>query len=407
MALSDWDKRLLEQHLTRYKSLASGKSEPTSSREISFVNFIKNKSLPRTQHEIAYSRYLQINKNNKSELIIFKSKNDTKQNQMFEKNIDYIDEQISLNQNVNKEDKKISQKITSWYKKNFSHIQNIKIAEALAWLNQITSESAISKSLERLSAESLNTLSNVYTKALDGDFSKFGLQSGENHISPWFHRIDLEGHTLIDALQKVRDALPNDTKWEEYKGLITSLASDMSSVIGLPIATIGKETRENISDILNHVGISDQKFADLWSQNTVELVGSVIPAISLLLSWNEKDTYNFTKIVGMIKVTSLYSGNPISVIISIVGLARSYHLMKKNKQSTKSWVLAFSKGGAISALSIIAMSLLGPVIWTTLITIFIIYILNKKSFKIDVSNLCRKIKDFITKENNVSSYAKN
>ena len=53
------------------------------------------------------------------------------------------------------------------------------------------------------------------------------------------------------------------------------------------------------------------------------------------------------------------------------------------------------------------MSLLGPVIWTTLITIFIIYILNKKSFKIDVSNLCRKIKDFITKENNVSSYAKN
>ena len=74
MALSDWDKRLLEQHLTRYKSLASGKSEPISSREISFVNFIKNKSLPRTQHEIAYSRYLQINKNNKFELIILNLK---------------------------------------------------------------------------------------------------------------------------------------------------------------------------------------------------------------------------------------------------------------------------------------------------------------------------------------------
>ena len=90
----------------------------------------------------------------------------------------------------------------------------------MAWLSQLTSESALSKSLERLSAESFNTLSNTYTKALDGAFAE-GLKSGIDYINPTTHRIDIPGHTLLDAVQKIRDALPDDTKWEEFKGLIS------------------------------------------------------------------------------------------------------------------------------------------------------------------------------------------
>ena len=397
MPLSNWDRRLLKLYLIRYKKLASGLSKPTSFQENSFVNFIRNKTKPKTQHEVAYSRYLEINE---AQLLdLNKTVKDTKYNKVFEVNIDLLDEKISLNKNINKDDKKIAQNISSWYKKSVKEIPNIKLAESLAWLSQITSESALSKSLERISADSFNTLSNAYTKALDGAFAKGGLKSGIDYISPTTHRIDIPGHTLLDAVQKIKDALPDDTKWQEFKGLISSLASDMSSVTGLPISVLGKESRESITAILEKVGISESKFVDLWSQNTVEVIGSVIPAIALLLSWNDKDTQNFTKIVGMINVTSLYAGNPLSMVISIVGLARSYHRVKKKKESTKSWILALSKGGAISTASIILMSLLGPIMWTSLIIILVTaMIFNKNNIKINWSYLSNFIKETISKE---------
>ena len=397
MPLSDWDRRLLKLYLIRYKRLASGLSKPTSNQENSFVNFIRNKTKPKTQHEVAYSRYLEINE---AQLLdLNKTVKDTKYNKVFEVNIDLLDEKISLNRNINKDDKKIAQNISSWYKKSVKEIPNIKLAESLAWISQITSESALSKSLERISADSFNTLSNAYTKALDGAFAEGGLKSGIDYISPTTHRIDIPGHTLLDAVQKIKDALPDDTKWQEFKGLISSLASDMSSVTGLPISVLGKDSRESITAILEKVGISESKFVDLWSQNTVEVIGSIIPAIALLLSWNDKDTQNFTKIVGMINVTSLYAGNPLSMVISIVGLARSYHRVKKKKESTKSWILALSKGGAISTASIILMSLLGPIMWTSLIIILVTaMIFNKNNIKINWSYLSNFIKETISKE---------
>ena len=397
MPLSNWDRRLLKLYLIRYKKLASGLSKPTSFQENSFVNFIRNKTKPKTQHEVAYSRYLEINE---AQLLnLNKTVKDTKYNKVFEVNIDLLDEKISLNRNINKDDKKIAQNISSWYKKSVKEIPNIKLAESLAWISQITSESALSKSLERISADSFNTLSNAYTKALDGAFAEGGLKSGIDYISPTTHRIDIPGHTLLDAVQKIKDALPDDTKWQEFKGLISSLASDMSSVTGLPVSVLGKESRESITAILEKVGISESKFVDLWSQNTVEVIGSIIPAIALLLSWNDKDTQNFTKIVGMINVTSLYAGNPLSMVISIVGLARSYHRVKKKKESTKSWILALSKGGAISTASIILMSLLGPIMWTSLIIILVTaMIFNKNNIKINWSYLSKFIKETISKE---------
>ena len=103
----------------------------------------------------------------------------------------------------------------------------------------------------------------------------------------------------------------------------------------------------------------------------------------------------------MINVTSLYAGNPISMVISIIGLARSYHRVKKKKESTKSWILALSKGGAISTASIILMSLLGPIIWTSLIIILITAMMfNKNNIKINWGYLSQFIKETINKETN-------
>ena len=144
MTLSNWDKRLLKKHLKRYIKLANGKSKPKSKREHSFVYFITHNTQPRTQHEIAYSKYLALNKNQNINFDI--NTNETKTIQIFEENIDYLDEQIVLNEQSQKEDNKIAQKLTSWYKKVIPDIPNIKLAESLAWINQIVSESALSKS---------------------------------------------------------------------------------------------------------------------------------------------------------------------------------------------------------------------------------------------------------------------
>ncbi len=112
-------------------------------------------------------------------------------------------------------------------------------------------------------------------------------------------------------------------------------------------------------------------------------------------------TKHFTKIVGMINVTSLYAGNPISLLISIVGLARSYHRVKNKKETTKSWILALSKGGAISTASIILMSLLGPVIWTSLIIIIITgMIYNKNNIKINWDYVSKFIEETMDQKSN-------
>ena len=112
MTLSNWDKRLLKQYLKRYKSLAKGISKPKSQSEQSFVYFVTHNTQPRTQHEIAYSKYLALNKNQNINLDI--ETNDTKTIKIFEENIDYLDEQIILNEKSRKEDNKIAQKLTSW-----------------------------------------------------------------------------------------------------------------------------------------------------------------------------------------------------------------------------------------------------------------------------------------------------
>ena len=78
-----------------------------------------------------------------------------------------------------------------------------------------------------------------------------------------------------------------------------------------------KENTEKISQFLGNIGISESKFADLWSQNLVELVGSSIPILATVLCWNTKDTKKFSEMVGMMGITSIYAGNPIGLIVTL------------------------------------------------------------------------------------------
>jgi len=395
--LNDWDKALIEKHLPAYKNLEARIREPSSPDERHFVAVFVNGNEPiKTQHEIAYSRYKHLeeqrSRNDQSGLPVAPhtpSKKAPKIPRYLEKRVDTLDA-IVIETTTNEETREFASKMADFWKKRRS-LEDEEIANVLGWFNYLN-ESVLSKSLERLSAEKFNTLSNEITKALDGSFAE-GLKSGVDYLSPTLHRLIEAGHTLPEAFKKGIAARDNDGLIEELWGTTEALFSDMSSVIGLPLLNISKENANQMLEWLKPLGIDEKKFADLFSYNTLELVGSVIPALAVMFSWNTNDTKKFTELVGTLSIATLYAGNPFGMIIALVGLARSYHRAKIGEVSTKDWIKALSKGGIISSAVLVSMSFVGPTVWAGMVsTIVIAKIMSLHGFHVNWTKLASLIK---------------
>ena len=391
-SLSEWDKRLLKQHLSRYKKLECGEVRPSSPNEDHFVTVFKGNAAPKTQHEIAYTRYkAALLKDPKFSLGDEPSKDqtiapsDAQEADHRESSIQELDA-IVITATNEEETRTFAQRLAGMYRSP-TPSKNDLTSSALAWLNYLN-ESTLSKALERWSSEEFNTLSNSFTKALDGSFAAEGLKSGADYVSPTLHRLIEAGHTLPEAFKRGREALNNDTLIQELWGTTEALLSDMSSVVGLPLINISKEAAEEWLEWLKPLGIDEKRFADFFSYNTVELAGSAIPALALMFSWNSDDTRKFAELVGTLALTTAYAGNPFGLIISLVGLARSFQNAKRGNISTTDWLKSLGKGGVTSSIVLISMSLLGPTAWAAMISAIIIakiasakgYIIDWRSF---------------------------
>ena len=394
--LSEWDKRLLKRHLSRYEKLERGEVKPSSLNEDHFVAVFKGSAAPKTQHEIAYTRYkAALLKDPKFSLGDEPSKDqtiapsDAQEADHRESSIQELDE-IVITATNEEETRTFAQQLAGMYRSP-TPSKNDLTSNALAWLNYLN-ESTLSKALERWSAEEFNTLSNSFTKALDGSFAAEGLKSGADYVSPTLHRLIEAGHTLPEAFKRGREALNNDTVIQELWGTTEALLGDMSSVVGLPLINISKETAEEWLEWLKPLGIDEKRFADFFSYNTVELAGSAIPALALMFSWNSDDTRKFTELVGTLALTTAYAGNPFGLIISLVGLARSFQNAKRGNISTTDWLKSLGKGGVTSSIVLISMSLLGPTAWAAMISgIVIAKIASAKGFTIDWNKLAEAV----------------
>ena len=186
-SLNKWDVRLLNRHLTRYIKLEAGDVKPSSANERHFVDVFTNGNPPVTQHEIAYSRY----KAEKLTVTILKastaidSAEDNDSNGEKEATVDTLDE-ILISSEQSSEKFSLASKLSKFYQAKIPSKDDLT-ANALVWMNFLT-ESSVSKSLERWSAENFNTLSNEYTKIIDGSFID-GLKSGAEYVSPALHRL--------------------------------------------------------------------------------------------------------------------------------------------------------------------------------------------------------------------------
>lgn len=374
--LNGWDERLLKRHLPRYKKLESGEASPSSNNEAHFVKVFNGSAVPKTQHEIAYTRYKAAllkdpnfnlgDEPSKDQTI---APSDTQEADHRETSIQELDTIVITASNED-ETRTFAQRLADMYRSPMPS-KNDLTSNALAWLNYLN-ESTLSKALEQWSAEEFNTLSNSFTKALDGSFAAEGLKSGADYVAPTLHRLIEAGHTLPEAFKRGRETLNNDTVIQELWGTTEALLSDMSSVVGLPLINISKEAAEEWLEWLKPLGIDEKRFADFFSYNTVELAGSAIPALALMFSWNSDDTRKFTELVGTLALTTAYAGNPFGLIISLVGLARSFQNAKRGNISTTDWLKSLGKGGVTSSIVLISMSLLGPTAWAAMISAIVI-----------------------------------
>lgn len=400
-SLNKWDVRLLNKHLTRYKKLEAGKVKPSSANEKHFIDVFVNGHPPITQHEIAYSRY----KSEKLTEEILKSssvpddKDDSDTNGQKETTIDSLDE-VLIGAEQTSEKFLLASKLRRHYQTKLPSKDDLS-ANAMVWMNFLT-ESSVSKSLERWSADTFNTLSNEYTKIIDGSFAE-GLKSGADYVSPALHRL-VDGHTLPEAFRRGREAMQNDATIQEVYGTLEALLSDMSSVIGLPVIEFGKEKAEAFRDAFAAIGVDERRFADFFSYNTVEVVGSAIPALALMFSWNSDDAERFTKIVGALSISTAYAGNPIGAIVVLVGLAKSFQKRRQENLTVKSWAKSLGSGGVTSALVIVSMNVVGPPLWVFGISVLIaVNLMKAKGIDISWSTAAEYFFDLLRKNSPASA----
>ena len=58
--MNSWDRRLIERYLKLYLSLDQGTRNPDTPAQGHFVSVCRGEASPRTQHEIAYTKYLRV-----------------------------------------------------------------------------------------------------------------------------------------------------------------------------------------------------------------------------------------------------------------------------------------------------------------------------------------------------------
>lgn len=200
--LTGWDKALLQRYLPFYEALEAGLRKPKTEAQRHFILMCAGRVKPRTQHEIAYSRYLSMIKKPKRsmDLVI------TASSRLIEA-VDALDA-AQLTVAVNSKTSRMLQDLKLAYQQRSKRFASSS-AEASLWASTILADFSFSRPIERWSGETFNTLSNVYTKALDGAHA-LGLKAGESYVSPALHRL-FSGHTPWEAWIAVRDASEHDS----------------------------------------------------------------------------------------------------------------------------------------------------------------------------------------------------
>ena len=169
----------------------------------------------------------------------------------------------------------------------------------------------------------------IYDKAMDAEFIA-------THIGGAQHRLFDGGHTIFGAFRAGHAASPDDSIIQEAMGTLHGLLRDVSTPSGLPLANWDYETYHRVADTLeSNFHIPKSWFYDLNTYDAADLLGGAVGAVALILNWNRADTETFAQLAGGMGLSSIMSANPLLLILTVVALARAFHLARKSGEYTE------------------------------------------------------------------------
>ena len=359
--LTAWDQRLLERHLAFYQSLHHGERAPTTAAQEQFVRVCQGEMSPRTQHEIAYRRYLDLAAEGSVSAVQPASADPLTSDTAAHPGEDttLLDRAIAVVGDLEKlqfrvslpERRALIGSIAGLYRKGIATCRSVG-SDASAWAIALLSDPSLSRELERWTGQMWGGLSDAYTKAMDGSYLE-GLR-GDGVHQPSDHRLLLEGHDLSSSWNAVRDALPTDTITDEVIGWLKALASDVVTPAGLPVCTVAPEQYETLRCLAQHFSIPEQWLRDALSYTGVELVSGMLPGIALAMNWNRAEAVEFAKLVGSLGVGAAISANPITAAVAVAVFARGFH-KARHGAAPADWAMGMAEGGAMTG-AVLAMS---------------------------------------------------
>jgi len=365
--LTSWDRRLIERHLPFYQSLAQGRRQPSSEAQKRFVEAVSGQAEPTTQHEIAYLRFLaagrariaaggmaRVAATPAASLAANSQVGDTLDR--FEDLVGVVEASPLLVSHGERTGAFLARS-RGWWSYNAGKFGR-GARDLTFWLTAALADREWARDAGGWLGEQFNTLSNVYTQAMDGTHAE-GLRAGAGYVSPLLHRI-FDGHSLADSWGAVRGAVKDDTFFAEVANWVAAYSSDLSSYAGMPIATIPQQAFEGMAATFAKVGISTEWVADAATFNLEEILSCTIPGLAVLLRWNEATTGEFRKMIGAMLPTTLVSANPFVLILLVVALAKAF--VASGKVGTEG-VAEVAEGGLLSGLVLATSATLAGPVW--------------------------------------------
>ncbi len=388
--MNNWDCALLKRHLTFYIALESGERRPSTQAQKHFVAVCEGHLRPRTQHEIAFQRYRRLYPDQMGEAAARDI--EVRGDEPTQAALDVVEkiDEASLGAS-SRRTRRTLKDLKALYLKGAAKGRN-RITDAALWTTTILSEPDLARSVERWFSDAHGSLSNIYTKAIDGSYATFGLQPGDAYISPWLHR--LFDHSPQQAWEAVRNAVPDDTIAQEIVNYIKAMGSDLVTVVGLPVTDLTRHQYETLRSIVSdELGIPEAWLVDALHYNATELIGAGLPGLALALNWNRSDAETLSRLAGGLGIGAVVAANPILAIIAVATLARAYQ-HARSSGNPETWINGVVDGGAASGALLAVSGVVGGPVWIGLVagvgTICAVTKLGKQSAVIRITGIIRE-----------------
>jgi len=382
IGLTDWDRSLIARYLDFCEELASGRRKPSTEAQARFIEVAAGRAEPRTQHEIAYMRHLAASPASLStgpaapvEIV---------------EAIDEIEEAELVPGYPHQIGRKLGQ-LQVGMRVRAAGLRD-RSSQAAMWVSTLTAETEWARQVERWSADQFNTLSNAYTQEMDAEFIRNAIGT------PITHRILDGGHSLAGSWEAARNALADDSFWSELRGWTGAYASDLSSVVGMPITTLSAESLSWLEDAVGALGFSQADLVDALSFNAVELAATTIPALAALLNWSEPDKEAFARFVGSSGLAAVASANPLLFLVSLVCAARAFHHQRKKPDGLRQWAAGVASGGALSGVVLATSAVVAGPVWVGMVAgILAVMTLQRAGKTVDAAALMAVIRRIVTR----------